>query len=481
MLETNPNWRAPVKPRSDVAVFASEYMDWGGRGNHILPFQVHFLNDAFKRNKDGTWKYKRVAMNAPRQNGKTKVLTAIILYYLYVLGLNVMVTAHEAAAANKILEDVWSSIDANPELRGEVKSHATTMGREQLVLNNGAFVKFRSRKNTGAGMGGTFDLVIFDEAQELKSDYEAMIVKTLKTRRMQLIVYTGTPFLQTSIGDTFNTLIDSAMQDDMVYALRYGIDDEMADIEDEELWSLTNPLYPDVIPRESFLTDVAIAKQGGPNGVMDMRIQDLGLWWADSIPPAIDAGVWESAYSDLPHDRGTLVYALTFDPVNSLLALGVSAMSEESTIGTEHHAKWESIIGEIVDEKPTTDPWNWVADELSSKPRGTTLILDAGGLNNPIREILPKGVNVVQLTGNEFLASQQGFIDLLNEGRFKHTDNVQLTEETRNAQKTKSGDMWKFAPIRQQQTISGLKAVSEAAWYRSVNKPRERHPRTVTV
>ena len=102
-------------------------------------------------------------------------------------------------------------------------------------------------------------------------------------------------------------------------------------------------------------------------------------------------------------------------------------------------------------------------------------------MNNPIREILPKGVNVVQLTGNEFLASQQGFIDLLNEGRFKHTDNVQLTEETRNAQKTKSGDMWKFAPIRQQQTISGLKAVSEAAWYRSVNKPRERHPRTVTV
>ena len=33
-------------------------------------------------------------MNAPRQNGKTKILTAIILYYLYVLGLNVMVTAH---------------------------------------------------------------------------------------------------------------------------------------------------------------------------------------------------------------------------------------------------------------------------------------------------------------------------------------------------------------------------------------------------
>lgn len=481
MLVTNPNWRKTVKPKSDVSIFAAEYMDWGGHGNHILPFQVRFLNEAFQRKKDGTWKYKRVAMNAPRQNGKTKILSAIIMYYLFVLGLNVLVTAHEQAAANKILEDVWNSIDSNDELRGEVKSHATTMGREQLILKNGAFAKFRSRKNAGAGMGGTFDLVIFDEAQELKSDYEAMIIKTLKTRKMQLIVYTGTPFLQTSIGDTFNVFMNSAADDDMVYALRYGIDDDTVDIEDESLWALTNPLYPDIIPRESFLTDMAVAKQGGPNGIMDMRIQDLGLWWADSIPPVIAADVWESAYANIPHDRGTLVYALSFDPVNSMLALSVAAMSEEATIGTDHYDKWKYIIGEIVDERSTTEPWDWIADELKSKPRGTVLILDAGGLNNPVSDILPKGLNVVQLTGNEFLASQQGFIDLLNEGRFKHTNNVQLTEETRNAQKVTSGDMWKFAPIRSQSTIAGLKSVSIAAWYRSVNKPRRHERRTVIV
>lgn len=482
MLVTNPNWRRKTKPTSDVALVASEYMNWG-RGHNILPFQTTFLNNAFQRKKDGTWKYKRVALNAPRQNGKTKILTAIIIYYLYVLGLNVLVTAHEQIAANKILEDVWDTIDSSDELRGEITNHCTTMGREQVKLASGAFVKFRSRRNANAGMGGTFDLVIFDEAQELKSEYESMVTKTLKTRPMSLIVYTGTPFLPASTGDTFNVFLENAEKDDMSYAVRYGVDDETADIEDEELWALTNPLYPDVIPREAFLTDVAIAKQGGSEGVMDMRIQDLGLWWADSIPPAIPPDLWESAYSDLQHDRDTLVYALTFDPVNSLLCLAIAANTEEVTVNGERHEKWQYVIGEIVDERPTTENWQWVADELASKPRKTTLILDAGGLNNPIRDILPRGLNVVSLTGSEFLASQQGFLGLLSEGKFKHTNNPQLTSEVQNAQKLKSGqeDQWKFAPIRKNETTGGLKAVSIAAWYRSVNKPRRRQIREVVV
>ena len=482
MLITNPNWRRKTKPTSDVALIAAEYMNWG-RGHNILPFQTTFLNNAFQRKKDGTWKYKRVALNAPRQNGKTKILTAIIIYYLYVLGLNVLVTAHEQIAANKILEDVWDTIDSSDELRSEITNHCTTMGREQVKLSSGAFVKFRSRRNANAGMGGTFDLVIFDEAQELKSEYESMVTKTLKTRPMSLIVYTGTPFLPASTGDTFNIFLENAKQDDMCYAVRYGVDDETADIEDEELWALTNPLYPDVIPREAFLTDVAIAKQGGSEGMMDMRIQDLGLWWADSIPPAIPTDLWESAYSDLQHDRDTLVYALTFDPVNSLLCLAIAANTDEVTVNGEYHEKWQYVIGEIVDEHPTTENWQWVADELSSKPRKTTLILDAGGLNNPIRDILPRGLNVVSLTGSEFLASQQGFLDLLAEGKFKHTNNPQLTSEVQNAQKLKSGqeDQWKFAPIRKNETTGGLKAVSIAAWYRSVNKPRRRQIREVVV
>ena len=95
--------------------------------------------------------------------------------------------------------------------------------------------------------------------------------------------------------------------------------------------------------------------------------------------------------------------------------------------------------------------------------------------------MLPRGLNVIQLSGTEFLASQQGFLDLLNEGRFKHTNNPQLTAEVQNAQKLKSGsnDQWKFASIRKTETTAGLKGVSIAAWYRGVNSPKERQVREV--
>lgn len=481
MLTTNPNWRKAEEPKSGVAQVAATYVNWGP-GEHILPFQTRFLNEAFERKKDGTWKYRRVAMNAPRQNGKTKLLTALIIYVLYVLGGQILVTAHEQAAADKIMQDVSDSIDKHPELLALVAKRRTTAGKAQIRLSTGADVQFRSRKGKTSGMGGTFDLVIFDEAQELSSTYEGMISKALKTRRNALIVYTGTPFLPDSKGDSFNILLNGAEDDDGLYALRYGIDDDTCDITDETLWAATNPLYPGIIPRESFLTDIAIARQSGEAGIMDFRIQNLGLWFEQTIPPVIPADLWSKSMLDLPHDRDTLVYAITYDPLSSMIALSVAAYSEKATIGGKDYAEHAHIVGEIVDERTSAGDWTWIPTMLKTAPRKTTVVLDAGGLSNPIREMLPKGLNIIQLSGPEFLATQQGFVDLLNNGTFKHPDNPQLISETSNATKANSGDMWKFVPIRKGETISGLKALSEAVWYRGVNKPQPKQaPQVVYV
>ncbi len=478
MLIVNPNWRRPVKAKSGVAQVATAYMRWGDAGSgHILPFQVHYLNDAFERNKDGSWKHPRVGINAPRQNSKTKMVTAPILYFLYVLGLNVFVSGHEKEGAYKILIDLLDTIDHNPELSAEVEKRNTTRGRESIKLKSGAEVVFRSRRNGKSGMGGTFDLVVFDEAQELKADYESMVTKTLKTRRNALIIYAGTPFLPESTGDTFNVFMRTAEDDDSIFAVRYGVDDDHADINDESLWALTNPLYPDVIPRQSFLTDVAVANQGGEAGIMDFRIQDLGLWWQNAVPPVVPSTLWDSSIADFDHDRDTLVYALSFDPLNSIIGLSVAGLTEK----TDEYEKWAHVIGEIIEEHSSTDPWTWVTRYLNTQPRGITLIMDVGGLDNAMMRMIPSGIRVVHLMGNEFLASQQGFLDLLNSGKFKHTDNPQLVAEVSNAQRVDSGDLWKFAPIAKEKTIVGLKALSEAAWYRSVEQPEEREYRVVEV
>ena len=110
----------------------------------------------------------------------------------------------------------------------------------------------------------------------------------------------------------------------------------------------------------------------------------------------------------------------------------------------------------------------WIGEAVKGIPRHTVIILDAGALNKPLMEYIPGSMDVVQLNNQEFLASQQGFMDALNDGLFKHPNSPDLTDEVRNAQKRPSGDLWKFDAIRQTHddgrpaTVTGLKGLAEA-------------------
>lgn len=474
----NPKWRNPVKPKSDVAKFAEAYIDWGD--GSILPSQVHFFNEAYATKRNGLWKYNRVAENAPRQNAKTKKQTPAILYFMYVKHLDVFVSAHEISAVHKIFDDVYSTIVKNPELNAELGRYASSYGKEYIELTTGGSVTFRSRKNSQAGMGGTYSVVIFDEAQELKAEYDSMVTKTLKTKKNRLIIYLGTPFLPTSTGDVFKSILDGAEDDPSMFAVRYGTDDENADVHDKKLWALTNPLYPDVIPDASFESDIATANQNGAEGLRDFRIQNLGLWWKDKVPPAIPMDLWNAASKDVPNDPMTNVCAIVFDPACGRIALSLASCSAEMVDGTVSHSKGEYIVGEIIGERSQNTSWKWISETVGSMPRDTTIILDAGGLNKPIEKMLPMSMEIVKLTGPEFLSSQQGFYDLLENGRFKHTNQPDLMSEVRNSQKVQSGDQWKFASIDKSKSISGLKALAEAAWYRAVNEPVDTAPQVIT-
>lgn len=474
----NPNWRRKVKPKSAVAKFAAEYVNWGP-GAHILPSQVAFFNNAFEQDSQGHWKYSIVAENAPRQNSKTKKLTALVTEAMFVNHANVFVSSHESESARKVFNDVFDTITRNQELKGELDKYGSGDSKMSISLTTGGSVVFRSRKTNLAGLGGTYDIVIFDEAQELRADYDAMVSKTLMTKQNMLTVYIGTPFLANSQGDIFNRIIDGAEDNPNIYAVRYGIDDESTPIDDERIWKKTNPLYPDVMPRKAFQDAMAKANQSGEAGKRDFRIQNLGLWWKDTIPSAIPLDLWGKAVSDLPNDPDTNVAAIVFDPICGRLALSLASSTAEVRSGDEVTDKWQYITGEILGERSQNESWSWIAKTVESMPRNTDIILDAGGLNKALEAVLPNNMNVIHLSGSEFLASQQGFYDMIESGKFKHTNQPDLMDEVRNAQKVKSGEMWKFSNIDKSRSIAGLKALSEAAWYRSVNTPREKKPMVI--
>lgn len=466
-LIVNPNWRRPVKPKTDEAKIGAYYVDWGENGSTIHPSQVRFLNEAFARKRNGDYKYSTVADNEPRQNGKSKKNEAPIIAKTIGYGEDVYYTAQDLGMCGNMFRLVYDDILKSPELRTMVKSKSGFSGKEYIDFKNGGSVRFACRKNGLTGMGGTKDCVIFDEAQELTSEYESMIMKVLRTKQNYQLIYTGTPFLPASGGDTFDKLLESAETDDTIFAVRYGTDDENCDVSDKSLWKLTNPLYPDIIGDKSFETDLKQARLHGEAGLRDFRIQDLGLWWKDAIPPAIPAQLWADSVSDASNDPSTNIHALTFDPQTTMIALATASYSADG----------DYVMGEVIEEEPSNTSWDWIVDRSRKWGRDTPLVIDLGGLEKMILEMLDDNhryLNIIKPTGPEFLASQQGFMDMLEDGKFRHPDNPGLLAEVRNAQKSESGNGWKFMPIRPNVPVVGLKALSMAAWYRNTTKVQER-------
>ena len=79
----------------------------------------------------------------------------------------VLYTAHLQKTATETFEEMAAFFDSD-KLRKYVKDIKTALGREQIILKNGARVKFLARTRNG-GRGQHGDLLIFDEAQELDS------------------------------------------------------------------------------------------------------------------------------------------------------------------------------------------------------------------------------------------------------------------------------------------------------------------------
>src|SRR5699024_9206431 len=133
--------------------------------------------EAWMRRKGGRWAAGRWGLAVPRQNGKNGVLEAVELYFMAVLGLKILHTAHEVKTARKAFIRIASFFENErkyPELAGMVKEVRKTNGQEAIVLHNGGSVEFIARSK-GSGRGFTVDVLVCDEAQEYSEDAQAAL------------------------------------------------------------------------------------------------------------------------------------------------------------------------------------------------------------------------------------------------------------------------------------------------------------------
>ena len=142
-------------------------------GFHLVPWQRWLLIHAFEilGDLDGEWvlRFRTVLVLIARQNGKTLVTTVITLYFLYILGVSLIIgTAQELDQAEEAWDACVDAIQSDDELKAElVSAKYGNSGRKLKLAGNRRYItKASSRK---AGRGKRAQLVILDELREQTS------------------------------------------------------------------------------------------------------------------------------------------------------------------------------------------------------------------------------------------------------------------------------------------------------------------------
>lgn len=314
--------------------------------------------------EDGQWVHRRNGASVPRQAGKSVdgIVWATTLTAL--LGYSVLWTDHNYSTTCEMLKrfqrifgrkpgDPWGIADFNKLVR---RFNSKT-AQEAFELTNGGVLAFSTRTKSAA-LGYSFDVVFYDEAQELTGEHMQAITPTTAAgpHHNTQDVYLGTPTRAGSSATKFRELRDEAIGDapgDDVSWFEWGVE-EVGDVNDERRWYLVNPsLGPG-------RADINAIRKGirslGKTDELAAAQEYLGYWLPQAkADPAIPRGEWEACATQAPpapDPAGEVVsYGVKYSPDGRRVALcacaarrGGAAHVELVCEGDAH--RWTPLIAE---------------------------------------------------------------------------------------------------------------------------------------
>lgn len=332
----------------------------------LLAWQERILESWLARDHFGRWAAATCAGSIPRQNGKTLGLVVPrSIYGMMMLGEEVIYTSHLQKTSTETFESIASLFDSKA-LRKYVKDIKTALGRESVVLNNGARIKFLARTRNG-GRGQHGDLLVFDEALELDADSQASFLPAISASRNPQTVYISTPPTAKSDGRVFRDIRARALDGESSRTswFEWSVD-KIGDVNDKRRWYETNPSLGLLI-QESTIE--------GECEQMDADTfarERLGWWSSDVkvIEPALSAADWLACKTATPSEDGIIVYAVKFSPDGQI---GTLASCRKPNDGAP--------FVHVVDSRSMSGGLTWFVDNLAHRADNAAQIIIDGQSN----------------------------------------------------------------------------------------------------
>ena len=452
--------------------FASAMADAYGLPPH--PWQRLVLNDWLAIGDDGKLLNSLCVLTVPRQNGKTGCCDPRETWGLVHRGEWILHTAQEYQTAKKAFDRLRLKFGEKkndpraryPELNALVKRYTTSANQMVLDLKNGAHIEFRTRgSNEDVGRGGTFDLVVVDEAQSYTDAQDAALSplnSAAPTGSPQTILMgtVPTPTAQHK-GEKFASIRDGLHDDPYVGACMHEwAAKEIGDVSQIERWYESNPSLGYQLLESALLAD---SRKMNPD---TFAREHLG-WWPETIKfdNAIKASDWNACKVDDPEKSGLIVYAVKFSPDG---ARGTLAQCRKPDDGKP--------FVYVVESRSMASGLTWFVEELAKrKDKAAQIVIDGQGnaqtLNDRLLEAGVTSKTIIRPTVGEAVAAYASLANAVKERQVTHYGQPGLDDSATKTRKRRIGARggWGFEST-DEADASLIEAACLAYWGAKITK-----------
>lgn len=427
-------------------------------GGLILdPWQSLVLEDWMALTPGNLWASKTCGGSVPRQNGKTGIVQGRAEAGMLMYNEQVIYTAHLQKTATETFEEMAVFFDSN-KLRKYVKDIKTALGREQIILKDGARVKFLARTRNG-GRGQHGDLLIFDEAQELDDSAQASFIPAISASLNPQTIYVGTPPDPEAEGTVFRKIRDKAISGETKSTSWFEFSvPEIGDVHDKARWAATNP----AIGRRILLSTVeGECEQLAP----DIFARERLGWWSPVVEHnedyAIPEDTWDKCVSEELHPEGKKAFGVKFSPDGAYVCLCGAVLPKDGKARIS-----------LIKVEPTGNGLGWLAEWLNERSSEASCVVIDGrnGVDVLVEKISEKWRvkgSVIRPSAKDVIAAVGVLTNSLNEETVTwYKGQEALRESAVTSVKRPIGGGWGFGG----ENSAPIEACSLALWGAKTSK-----------
>ncbi|WP_018024095.1 hypothetical protein [Corynebacterium ulceribovis] len=433
-------------------------------GVTLMPWQRDQVLLALATDMDDRWLHTDVALICPRQNGKSLILEVIILYRLFVLGHQIVFSAHQWRTAKSIRNRLWRRIKSKRWAEKRIVRNTASAGEAEMETAEGGKLQFTTRSNDMGRGFDCIDLLLLDEAYNLESGELDAVAPTQLAAGDPQTFYSSSAVNETKHpkGEELSRVRHRALSgnaDGMMFA-EFRAPDGM-DRDDPVCWRLANPSFgfkslvndKKMRSMRSKLTDVGF----------EVEMLGYGRWFdvgdtkaVDDIEPIVPLDRWNSLAVAEQVDIGHRVLAVEVAPDADSVAFVAAGQTSRGV-----HLMHSPHSGEFHADKAV----DIIAQFIKANPDPAAVALDkdspAGVL---VDRLLAVGIEPVQLNGGWVAGAYREFRQAVADGTVTHDGHHSWADALAVARERKSKDGKYPAVDRFSGNVSGLIAGTFALW-----------------